>query len=269
MISIARKCLGPTAQPETDTESVKRHIVRTPLGVVLYVLQKNKSHLTNSTIVPWNFPFLTMINAVIPAVLSGNALLIKPAPQTPTPAERIQQSFAAAGLPDKVIQVLHLAQDDVLELVADPRLDFVSFTGSVAGGRAIAEAAAKGKGFKGVALELGGKDPAYVREDADIAYTAEQLVDGESQLGCLSTNETGAFFNSGESCCSVERIYVHASVYDQFVESFVNFTKGYKLGDPADESTTLGPVVSLASAERIRKQVAEAGESTCRFERVC
>lgn len=152
------------------------------MGVVLCVTQpRDKPKLTDlSTIVPWNFPFLTMINAVIPAILSGNALLIKPAPQTPTPAERIQQTFAAAGLPDKVIQVLHLAQEDVLELVADPRLDFVSFTGSVAGGRAIAEAAAKGKGFKGVALELGGKDPAYVREDANVEFTAEQLVDGES-----------------------------------------------------------------------------------------
>lgn len=133
-----------------------------------------------SVITPWNFPHLTTVNSVLPAILCGNAVLLKPAPQTPVPAERILSAWNAAGLPANVLQVLHLEWTNVLEkFVTDPRIDFVAFTGSVAGGRAVQEAAAKGKGFKGVALELGGKDPAYVREDADVKWTAENLVDGE------------------------------------------------------------------------------------------
>ena len=121
-----------------------------------------------------------MINSVLPAILSGNAVILKPAPQTPVPAERLLSTFTVAGLPPNVLQVVHLAQDLTLsKFVTDPRIDFVTFTGSVAGGRAVQEAASHGKGFKGVGLELGGKDPAYVREDVDVSYAAEQLVDGE------------------------------------------------------------------------------------------
>ena len=133
-----------------------------------------------SIITPWNFPHLTTVNSVLPAILSGNAVLLKPAPQTPSPAERILNTWLSAGLPNNVLQVLHVSWEDVLQkFVPDPRIDFVAFTGSVKGGRAVQEAAALGKGFKGVALELGGKDPAYVREDADPEWTAENLVDGE------------------------------------------------------------------------------------------
>lgn len=183
---------------------------------------------------------------MLPALLSGNAVIIKPAPQTPLPAERVLAAFQAAGLPANVLQVIHLTQEATLELCADPRVNFVAFTGSVPGGRAVAEAAASGKNFKGVGLELGGKDPAYVRADADLKYTVASLVDG-------------AFFNSGQSCCGIERIYVHSSIYDEFVKEFVELArKDYKLGDPLQSDTTLGPVVSLASAKRIRKQVADA-----------
>jgi acyl-CoA reductase-like NAD-dependent aldehyde dehydrogenase len=133
-------------------------------------------------ITPWNYPHLCTVNSVLPSLLAGNALILKPAPQTPTSAERFLTTFTAAGLPQHVIQVVHLSQESTLgQLVPDPRIDFVAFTGSVAGGRAVQEAAAKGQGFKGVGLELGGKDPAYVREDADVAWCAEQLVDGELQ----------------------------------------------------------------------------------------
>lgn len=188
------------------------------------------------------------VNSVVPAILAGNSVLLKPAPQTPSSAERFLETFAAAGLPDKVLQAIHLSQDLTLtNLATDPRIDYVAFTGSVAGGRAVARAAAGGKGFKGVGLELGGKDPAYVREDADVAYTAENLVDG-------------AMFNSGQSCCSIERIYCHAKVYDEFVKRFVEGARAYKLGDPSKSETTLGPVVSVASAARIRKQVKDARE---------
>ncbi|KAG6892954.1 hypothetical protein C0992_011775, partial [Termitomyces sp. T32_za158] len=126
-----------------------------------------------------------------------------------------------------------------------PGVEFVSFTGSVKGGREVGKAVAEAIGFKGVGLELGGKDPAYVREDADLGYTVGEIVDG-------------VFFNSGQSCCAIERIYVHESVYDAFVKRFVDITKTYKLGDPTDPSTNLGPVVSLVSAERIRKQIEDA-----------
>lgn len=156
-------------------------------------------------------------------------------------------TFLAAGLPPNVLQVIHLSQETVLQnLCADPRVDYIVFTGSVTGGRSVQEAASRSKGFKGVGLELGGKDAAYVREDADLEYAVANLVDG-------------AFFNSGQSCCGIERIYVHTSLYDTFVEKFVETArKDYKLGDPMDKNTTLGPVVSLASALRIRKQVSDA-----------
>lgn len=200
----------------------------------------------SSAITPWNYPHLCTVNTVVPAILAGNAVIIKPAPQTPVPAERVLEAFTEAGLPPSVLQVVHLSQESTLKgLVADPRVDYVVFTGSVAGGRAVDEAAAQGPGFKGVGLELGGKDPAYVRPDADLKYTVENLVDG-------------AFFNSGQSCCGIERIYVHSAVYDEFVKRFVALTKEYKLGDPLDPATNLGPVVSLASAKRIRAQIDDA-----------
>ncbi|KAK4687111.1 hypothetical protein P7C73_g2999, partial [Tremellales sp. Uapishka_1] len=233
LIKIAKASLAPVPQTDTDDEANKRTIVKQPLGVI-------------AVISPWNFPHLCMVNIFLPAVLAGNAVIIKPAPQTPVPAERIMSTFLAAGLPKNVIQVVHLTQETTLEnLCKDPRIEFISFTGSVAGGRAVQEAASAGKGFKGVGLELGGKDPAYVREDADVDFSAENLVDG-------------AMFNSGQSCCGVERIYVHSSIFDSFVAKFVDIAKGYKLGDPSSPETNLGPVVSVASAARIRKQIKEA-----------
>ncbi|RSH93446.1 hypothetical protein EHS25_007802 [Saitozyma podzolica] len=214
-------------------QDISSRLPRIPLGVI-------------GTIVPWNYPHLCIVNSVLPGLIAGNAVIIKPAPQTPLPAERVLSTWTAAGLPANVLQVVHLDQESTLnKFVADPRIDFVSFTGSVVGGRAVQEAAAKGKGFKGVGLELGGKDPAYVRQDADLKFTVENLVDG-------------AMFNSGQSCCAVERIYVHSAIYDEFVKQFVELSKAYKLGDPLKPDTTLGPVISVASAARIRKQVKDA-----------
>lgn len=144
--------------------------------------------MSRSTIVPWNYPHLCIVNSVLPGLIAGNAVIIKPAPQTPLPAERVLSTWTAAGLPANVLQVVHLDQESTLNnFVADPRIDFVSFTGSVVGGRAVQEAAAKGKGFKGVGLELGGKDPAYVRQDADLKFTVENLVDGERVFLCVET----------------------------------------------------------------------------------
>ncbi len=205
----------------------ERCIRREPLGVVFVVA-------------PWNYPWLTSANAVVAALLAGNAVVLKPAQQTPLVGERYAEAFRAAGLPDGVLQLLHLDHDQVAGIIADPRVDFVAFTGSVGGGHAVQRAAA-GR-FVGTGLELGGKDPAYVRADAALAPTVENLVDG-------------AFFNAGQSCCAVERIYVHRDVYDEFVDRFVALTRGYRLGNPLDPQTTLGPLVRTAAADAVREQV--------------
>ncbi|KAF9782526.1 succinate semialdehyde dehydrogenase [Thelephora terrestris] len=232
MISIAEPCLADISLKDTDKPGFRRFIKRTPLGVVL-------------VIAPWNYPYLVSINSVLPAIIAGNSVLLKPSPQTPLTAERFALALTRAGVPPAVIQVVHLSQKLTEYVIKHPKVDFVSFTGSVAGGKFVQEVASRADGFKGVALELGGKDPAYVRADAELDYTAAELVDG-------------SFFNSGQSCCAVERIYVHESIYDEFVPRFVNIAKTYNLGDPTKPETNLGPVVSLASAERIRKQVEEA-----------
>ncbi|KAJ7057783.1 succinate semialdehyde dehydrogenase [Mycena amicta] len=232
MLSIAESSLTDVPLTDTDKPGFRRFIRRVPLGVVL-------------VIAPWNFPYLTSVNSVFPALLAGNAVLLKPSPQTPLSAEILADSLTRAGFPKDLIIPLHLTPELTTRAIQHPLVDFVSFTGSVAGGRAVEQAAVNAPGFKGVALELGGKDPAYVRADADLDYTVGELVDG-------------ALFNSGQSCCAVERIYVHESIYDTFVSRFVDIVKGYKLGDPSLETTNLGPVVSVASADRIRKQVDDA-----------
>ncbi|TCD71120.1 hypothetical protein EIP91_000214 [Steccherinum ochraceum] len=232
LLNIAESSLADVPLKETDKPGFRRYIKRTPLGVVL-------------VIAPWNYPYLVAINSVLPAIIAGNSVLLKPSPQTPLAAERLALAFTRAGLSEHVLQVLHLTPTLTTFVVQHPSVDFVSFTGSVAGGQAVEKAAVEAKGFKGVGLELGGKDPAYVRADADLDYTAGELVDG-------------AMFNSGQSCCGIERIYVHESVYDAFVSKFVNIVKAYRLGDPTKPDTTLGPVVSIASADRIRKQVSDA-----------
>ncbi|KAJ7218308.1 succinate semialdehyde dehydrogenase [Mycena rebaudengoi] len=232
MLSIASASLADVSLEDTDKPGFRRFIKRTPLGVVL-------------VIAPWNFPYLTSVNSVLPALIAGNAVLLKPSPQTPLTAERFSLALTRAGVPQDVIVPVHLSPELTSHAIQHPLVNFVSFTGSVAGGRAVERTAVNAPGFKGVALELGGKDPAYVRSDANLAYTVGELVDG-------------ALFNSGQSCCAVERIYVHESLYEDFVTRFAEIVKGYKLGDPTSTDTNLGPVVSLASAERIRKQVADA-----------
>jgi acyl-CoA reductase-like NAD-dependent aldehyde dehydrogenase len=208
----------------------ERFIRREPLGVVLVVA-------------PWNYPWLTSVNAIVPAILGGNSVLLKMAQQTPLVAERYAEAFRAAGLPEGVFQFLHLDHEQTARVIADPRIAFVAFTGSVAGGHAVQRAAA-GR-FIGLGLELGGKDPAYVRPDAPLQATVENLVDG-------------AFFNAGQSCCAVERIYVHEKLYKPFVEGFVELARRYRLGDPLDPQTTLGPMVRTEAAESVRAQIRDA-----------
>jgi acyl-CoA reductase-like NAD-dependent aldehyde dehydrogenase len=214
----------------SPSDNFERFIRREPLGTVFVVA-------------PWNYPWLTSVNAVVPALLAGNSVILKMAQQTPLVAERYAEAFAAAGLPEGVFQYLHLTHGDVEKIIRDPRVAYVAFTGSVAGGHAIQRAAADR--FIGSGLELGGKDPAYVRADAPLAATVENLVDG-------------AFFNSGQSCCAVERIYVDRKIFKAFVEAFVDLTRQYRLGNPLDPQTTLGPMVRADAADKVRAQVADA-----------
>jgi len=228
MIDLAGEGL---ADIELDArDGFTRFIRREPLGVVFVVA-------------PWNYPWLTAVNALVPALVAGNPVVLKHSEQTPLVAQRIGRAAKEAGLPEGVLQVLYLNHDGVADVIADSRVAFVAFTGSVGGGHAIQQAASKR--FIGAALELGGKDPAYVCADADIERSAANLVDG-------------SFYNAGQSCCGIERIYVHQDVYEPFLEAFVTVAEQLVLGDPRDSSTTLGPVVRLRAAESIQAQIDEA-----------
>ena len=228
MMSIAGENLGDISVPQVD--GFTKFIRREPIGTVLIVA-------------PWNYPYLTAINSLVPALLAGNTVIMKHASQTLLCAERFSQACDAAGFPVGVFQHIHASHAHVEKMIGDSRINFVVFTGSVNGGAAM-ERAAAGR-FIGVGTELGGKDPSYVRADADIAYAIAENVDG-------------AFFNSGQSCCGIERIYVHDAVYDQFVEGFVKLTQQYVLGNPMDTATTIGPMVNASAAEFVRGQVAAA-----------
>ncbi|HET8727986.1 MAG TPA: aldehyde dehydrogenase family protein [Alphaproteobacteria bacterium] len=225
MIGIAEAALSPV--DPGPKEGFRRWIARDPLGLVLVVA-------------PWNYPYLTAVNTVVPALMAGNAVLLKPAAQSLLVAERFQAAFDKSGLPKGLFQHLFLTHDQTARIISGGHVDQVNFTGSVEGGKAMERAAAGT--FTGLGLELGGKDPAYVRGDADIAQAIENLVDG-------------AFFNSGQSCCGIERIYVHRDVHQSFVEGFVEMTRGYILGDPLDQATTLGPMVRTSAADLVRGQI--------------
>ena len=228
MIAIAPEALADIGIG--DREGFTRFIRRQPLGVVF-------------TVAPWNYPYLTSVNSVIPALMAGNAVILKHSAQTPLAAERYAEAFDSADLPTGVFQFLHLDHPSTVKVIRAPEVDFVAFTGSVGGGEMV-EAAAHGR-FIGVGLELGGKDPAYVRADADLDFAVENLVDG-------------AFFNCGQSCCGIERLYVHERVYDSFVGGFADLVGQYKLGDPTDPETTLGPMVRAEAADFVRAQTSDA-----------
>jgi acyl-CoA reductase-like NAD-dependent aldehyde dehydrogenase len=208
----------------------ERRIKRMPAGVVLIIA-------------PWNYPYLTAINTLVPALLAGNAVVLKHSAQTLLVGERIAAALATAGLPPGVFANVFLSHETTAKVIAARAVDHVTFTGSVAGGRAI-ERAAAGR-FIGLGLELGGKDPAYVRPDAPLADTVAALVDG-------------AVFNSGQCCCGIERIYVHAAVYEEFIARYAALAGGYVLGNPLDPATTLGPMAAVRFAETVRAHVAEA-----------
>lgn len=228
MAEIAESALKPIVVEESD--AFERRIEREAHGVIL-------------VIAPWNFPYMTAINTVAPALIAGNAVVIKHSTQTLVSGERMVQAFVEAGLPDDLFINLYLDHEITGALIQSRQFNFVNFTGSVGGGRAIERAAAGT--FTGVGLELGGKDPGYIMEDADVDAAVDTLIDG-------------AFFNSGQSCCGIERIYVTASLYDAFVEKAVATVSAYKLGNPMDEATTLGPMANVRFASEVREQISEA-----------
>ncbi|WP_342246887.1 aldehyde dehydrogenase family protein [Pseudomonas sp. OTU5201] len=228
MADIAEEALADIHLP--DKPGFTRLIRREPLGLAF-------------VIAPWNYPYLTAVNAVVPALLAGNCVLLRHSAQTPLCAERMVEAFVEAGLPPGVLQYLHLNHSDTERLIQAEPVRHVAFTGSVAGG-AMVERALAGR-FISSGLELGGKDPAYVRADANLAHAVETAIDG-------------AFFNSGQSCCGIERIYVHADRYDAFVEQAVELVGQYRLGRPDDPETTLGPLVRPEAAEFVRAQIRDA-----------
>jgi len=228
MADIAVDALAPIIVEESD--AFTRKIKRVAHGVVLVVA-------------PWNYPYMTAVNSVVPALIAGNSVMLKMASQTLLVGERMATAFHAAGIPEDVFQNVFLDHGTTAALIAANSFGFVNFTGSVGGGMAI-ETAAAGT-FTGVGLELGGKDPGYVMEDADLDAAVDTLIDG-------------AMFNSGQCCCGIERIYVVESLFDAFVEKAVAIVNGYKLGDPMNPETTLGPMAHVRFADEVRAQTAEA-----------
>jgi acyl-CoA reductase-like NAD-dependent aldehyde dehydrogenase len=228
MIDIAEDALKPLEK--TDKPGFRRFIAREPLGTML-------------VIAPWNYPYLTAVNSIIPGLMAGNAVILKHASQTLLVGERFADAAHKAGLPEGLFQNLVMGHADTEKLIGSGAIDHINFTGSVEGGRRIEKAAAGT--FASLGLELGGKDPAYVRADAPLELAMEGLVDG-------------AFFNSGQSCCGVERIYVHETLYDDFVEGFADLAKTYRLGDPLDPETVVGPMAQPRFADLVREQTAEA-----------
>ncbi len=228
MLAIAPDALADEVLPQNGL--ALRTIRKEPLGTVF-------------VIAPWNFPFLTATNALFPSLAAGNAVVLKHSAQTLMCGERFAEAFAAANVPDGVFQLVLPSNEDTTALIGEGHHDHIVFTGSVGVGRHLQQANAVN--FSGIDLELGGKDPAYVRADADLDFAAENIVDG-------------AFFNSGQSCCGIERIYVHKDVHDALVAKVVAAVNGYVLGNPTEAGTTLGPVVNANSAEFVRGQIAEA-----------
>ena len=228
MVKIAKESLQNI--PATKNDEFDNYIYKSPLGVIFVMA-------------PWNYPVITATNTIVPALLAGNTMVLKHSSQTPRCAELIAQALENTGIPEGVFQFVHTNHQACEKIIADPRIAHVVFTGSVRGGQEVKKYI--GTRFINVGLELGGKDPAYVRSDADINHAIENLVDG-------------AMFNSGQSCCGIERIYVDQSIYKDFIDGFKNLTEQYKLGDPSQEDTNLGPVVRLSAANFIRSQMTEA-----------
>jgi len=229
LLAMAPEVLAPEVLPEKS--GLWRRIVKEPVGVVL-------------VIAPWNYPLLTAVNSLVPSILAGNSVILKHSPLTPLVAEALVQAFSAAGAPKGLVSVLHAPNEVVAEVIEHERLGFVAFTGSVEGGRQVHKHLVEHR-FIDSALELGGKDPAYIAADANLEYAVASVVDG-------------AFYNAGQSCCSIERAYVHSSLYNEFVEKALTLVREYVIGDPMSGATTLGPVALSKNLNLLERQVQDA-----------
>ncbi|MBR0971363.1 MULTISPECIES: aldehyde dehydrogenase family protein [Bradyrhizobium] len=228
LVELSDDALAPVVP--TERSGFRRMVKRVPAGIVL-------------VIAPWNYPYLTAVNAIVPALLAGNAVILKHAAQTLLVGERFQSAMDRIGLPTGLFRTLTLDHAATERLISSRSVNHVNFTGSVGGGRAVERAAAGT--FVSLGLELGGKDPAYVRPDADFDFSVEQLVDG-------------AFYNSGQCCCGIERVYVHEQIYGRFVDAFADLTSRYQLGNPLSQETTLGPMAAIRFADTVRAHIDEA-----------
>lgn len=228
MMSLAAEALRD--EPLPPLPGFTRFIRHEPVGVVL-------------DISAWNYPLLITVNVVVPAVLAGNAVLVKHANRTALCGDAFARAFAAAGAPENLVTSIDAPHDVCAAIIARPEVGYVSFTGSVRGGHEVYREGAKR--FIDVGLELGGKDPAYVAPDADLAHAVANLVDG-------------AFYNAGQSCCGIERVYVHESLYARFLEGALAEVRKYRLGDPLDAATTLGPMAQPEAPQKLALQIEEA-----------
>jgi acyl-CoA reductase-like NAD-dependent aldehyde dehydrogenase len=211
-------------------QGFRRFIRHEPLGIVL-------------NIPAWNYPLLIAVNVVVPALLAGNAVLIKHARLTPLCGDAFVEAFRRTSLPSDLVASIHVGHAVICKLIAARVVDFIAFTGSVEGGREVYQEASSQ--LLDMGLELGGKDPAFVAEDVNFAVAVENLVDG-------------AFYNAGQSCCAVERIYVMRSLYSKFVDAYVAEVEKYRLGNPEDDSTTLGPLAQAKAVAFVESQVSQA-----------
>ena len=228
MVEVAEECLADVTARKN--EEFDNYIFKAPLGVIFVMA-------------PWNYPIMTATNTIVPALLSGNSIILKHSSQTPMCAELIFKALQGTGIPEGLFQYIHTDHNSCEKIIADNRIAHVVFTGSVNGGKEIKKYI--GQRFINVGLELGGKDPAYVRSDCDLNHAIENLIDG-------------AFFNSGQSCCGIERIYVDKSIFKDFVDGAKILTEKYILGDPSEMNTNIGPVVKMSAANFIRSQVEDA-----------
>jgi acyl-CoA reductase-like NAD-dependent aldehyde dehydrogenase len=227
MMAMAEKALADVV---VETAAFERRIVREPLGVVF-------------DLPAWNYPLLTAVNCVVPAIVAGNALVLKHSPRSPLCGDHFAHAFAAAGAPANLVQALHCDHPTSERVVGDARVDHVVFTGSVFGGHRVVQAAAKR--FLHPCLELGGNDPAYVAPDCDLARSVDSIVDG-------------AIYNAGQSCCAVERIYVHKAVYGRFLWIAEGLVRAYVMGDPMRDATTLGPIAQPHHVAELETLVQDA-----------
>lgn len=233
MISVAEECLKDDII-EHVPGVIKRYQRKEPLGPVFLIAA-------------WNYPYLTTVNNIVPALLAGNTVLLKQSPQTPQCADIFVETLREAGVPHDAIQTVHVQDKEANYLVQHPSIQFVNFTGSVAVGKKIRQAIGDSQHLIGSGMELGGKDPAYVLPDTNLDYAVENIIDG-------------AFFNSGQCCCSIERCYVHVDIYEEFVRKAVALAKTYILGEPNDNNTTLGPMANIKFANNVRDQIKDAFE---------